>query len=142
MRAFTLIELIVVIIIVGILAAVGMTQYAKMLEKSRAAEAKMALGDMRKLAYEYYLQNGTLTGISASDLNLGTSTTQFPIASASCRSSNYFIYSFNALESSYIRIWGVRCTSGGKTPQGDTGCTVDIYAYMNGTTTWGGTCGY
>ncbi|MBU0547795.1 MAG: prepilin-type N-terminal cleavage/methylation domain-containing protein, partial [Candidatus Omnitrophica bacterium] len=35
-KGFTLIELIVVIIIVGILASVGMTQYTKVVEKGRA----------------------------------------------------------------------------------------------------------
>ncbi|MHB8158241.1 MAG: prepilin-type N-terminal cleavage/methylation domain-containing protein [Desulfocucumaceae bacterium] len=48
-RSFTLIELIVVIIIVGILAAVGISQYSLTVEKARTAEAKVRIGAMRQL---------------------------------------------------------------------------------------------
>jgi len=41
---FTLVELIIVIIIVGVLAAVGISQYSLTVEKSRLAEAKIHLG--------------------------------------------------------------------------------------------------
>jgi prepilin-type N-terminal cleavage/methylation domain-containing protein len=34
-RSFTLVELIIVVIIVGILAALGLTQYSLVVEKSR-----------------------------------------------------------------------------------------------------------
>ncbi|MDD5130223.1 MAG: prepilin-type N-terminal cleavage/methylation domain-containing protein, partial [Candidatus Omnitrophica bacterium] len=43
-KGFTLVELIIVVIIVGILASIGLTQYNKVVEKSRAAEARMILG--------------------------------------------------------------------------------------------------
>jgi len=46
-RGFTLLELVVVIIIVGILASIGLTQYTTVVEKGRAAEAKAILGQIR-----------------------------------------------------------------------------------------------
>ena len=107
-RGFTLIEIIIVIIIVGILAAVGMTQYSVVVEKGRIAEAKTRIGVMRQLAHEYYLNNGTFSGIS--DNALG--------ANGSCSSNSY--YSTRAYvcgATSRIELFAERCTSGGKSPQ-------------------------
>ncbi len=66
-KSFTLLELVVVIVILGVLATLGFTQYGRMVEKSRGAEARMIIGDMRKLAYSYWLANGTLIGMVDSD---------------------------------------------------------------------------
>ena len=118
-HGFTLIELIVVIIIVGILAAVGLTQYSKTVEKGRGAEAKTTIGTLRKLAYEYYLQNGTFTGLVDSDVNIGTSPDQVPGSNASaCRSTHYFYYHTYVSAFNFLWIYADRCGSGGKTPQG------------------------
>ncbi len=92
-KAFTLLELVVVIIILGVLATLGFTQYGRMVERARGAEARMILGDMRKLAFAYRLANGTLTGITNADLNVGTDVDQIPgTGYGNCRSSHYFIY--------------------------------------------------
>ena len=138
-KAFTLIELIVVIIIVGILAAVGISQYYTIVEKGRGAEARTMLGQMRKLAYEYYLQNGTVTGISSDDLNLGTSSDKIPSA---CRSTQYFYYYKSvAVSNPVFRGVAVRCTANGKTPQW-TGDPTNPVVYLDsnlatGTDEWG-----
>jgi len=105
-RGFTLIEIIVVIIIVGILAAVGLTQYSLIVEKGRTTEAKVRIGAMRQLAYEYYLNNGTLSGIT--NAVLGTDNT--------CTSSDFYKYNANWTGSTYVGLLATRCTSNGKTP--------------------------
>jgi len=126
--SFTLVELIIVIIIVGILAAVGLSQYSKTVEKTRGAELRATIGAIRQFARSYYLENGTLDGITSSDLNMGVGGDQIP---ASCRSSHYFVYNKGTNPGSPVmQMWGTRCTSGGKTPQGPESCWTQLNENM------------
>ena len=106
-KSFTLVELIIVVIIVGILASLGFTQYSQVVEKSRLAEAKTRIGVMRQLAYEYYLNNGTLTGMVNADVDAGVS----------CSTGSFYAYYLwvgaSGEEASLV---AARCTSGGKAP--------------------------
>jgi len=104
-HGFTLIELIIVIIIVGILAAVGISQYSATVEKSRLAEAKTRIGTMRQLAYQYYLENGSLDGIQYSDVGVDNT----------CASAGFYRYSIG-FNSTTAYLIAARCTSDGKTP--------------------------
>jgi prepilin-type N-terminal cleavage/methylation domain-containing protein len=146
-KGFTLLELIVVIIILGVLATLGFTQYASMVEKMRGAEARMILGDMRKLALAYRLANGTVTGIANSNLNIGTDADQIPgPASDNCRSTHYFRYTLNSgcCTDPVVYLDAVRCTSGGKSPQGlAAGQYLTLQSNLvTGVDTWGGGAGY
>ena len=57
-KAFTLIELLVVVLIIGILAAIALPQYEKAVEKSRAAEAAITLGSMKRAVDIWIMENG------------------------------------------------------------------------------------
>ncbi len=46
-RGFTLLELIIVIVVIGLLASIGVTEYFKVVERSRGSEAKSVLGSIR-----------------------------------------------------------------------------------------------
>jgi prepilin-type N-terminal cleavage/methylation domain-containing protein len=105
-KSFTLVELIIVVIIVGILASLGLTQYNLVVEKSRLAEAKIRLGTMRHLAYEYYLNGGALASIQDSDVD----------GYRSCTTNSYYQYFVGSSSSAYVRLQCLRCTSGGKVP--------------------------
>jgi prepilin-type N-terminal cleavage/methylation domain-containing protein len=75
-KGFTLIEVLIVIIIIGILAAIALPQYVSTLEKARSAEALGALGSMRSAMdrywYEQISQNGyvTLTSLDSLDVEI------------------------------------------------------------------------
>jgi len=122
---FTLIELVVVIIIVGILAAMGFTQYTKMVEKGRTAEAKAVLGALRTAQQARYLQQGSYTEILA---NLAVD------APISCSSTHYYSYICSATG----RCTASRCTAGGKGPNATVSYTLNLS--IDGV--WGGTQGY
>ena len=124
-KGFTLIELIVVIIIVGILASVGMTQYTKVVEKGRAAEARLILGSLRTAEIAENVENGAYTTVAG----LGVA------APTSCATTHYFSYSCASASGTCT---ATRCTTGGKTPQGASAYTktVDVGG------TWGGDAGY
>ncbi len=110
-KAFTLLELIIVIIIVGILAVVGLSQYTIMIETGRAAEAKAIIGAVRKAEIGYYMEKGAYTS-SFTDLGL--------IIPTNCsQSTHYFYYQVENATASNTLVAGYRCTSGGKTPSYD-----------------------
>ncbi len=119
-KGFTLLELIVVIIIIGILATLGFTQYTMVIEKGRSAEARAVLSTVRTAAAAYLLENGTYP---ASISNLAVS------APTSCTSTNYFYYSFQQsgceCGGAYEAVaW--RCTAGGKTPNASAACVLPL----------------
>ena len=58
-KAFTLVELLVVVLIIGILAAIALPQYQKAAERAKVAEALIVLKTVVRAAEAYYLANGT-----------------------------------------------------------------------------------
>lgn len=128
-KSFTLIELIIVIIIVGILAAVGISQYSLVVEKGRTTEAKERIGTMRQLAYQYYLEHGSLTGLTNADLGVDYT----------CHSTDFYKYNASDLTSTMVDLLASRCTSGsgGKTPDSSWGYYYYLrYFPATGQSTW------
>jgi len=126
-KGFTLLELVVVVIILGILATLGFTQYTKMVEKGRTAEAKMILGQIRTAQVAYNQQFGGFTTALA---NLSVE------APSACGASgnHYFSYATDASTGT-----ATRCTVNGKTPVGAAAYTLTL---SHGAGAFGGSAGY
>lgn len=64
-KGFTLIELIVVVIIVGILAAIAMPLMGGNVQRARRSEAIAAMGTIRTAERMYFAEHGNYTGTIA-----------------------------------------------------------------------------
>jgi prepilin-type N-terminal cleavage/methylation domain-containing protein len=127
-KGFTLMELLIVVVIVGMLATIAIVQYNHVFEKARADEAKQGLWEVRVALGQYRMDHrDPLADFTA--LNLTDS--EFP---TNCRPERYFKYSANDTHAI-----ATRCTSGGKPPQGNTAYTISLNLMNN---SWSGTPGY
>ena len=63
--AFTLVELLIVVVIVGILSAVALPQFFSQTKKAAATEGTQQASAIAKQAAAYYLEQGTLGTVDA-----------------------------------------------------------------------------
>lgn len=128
-EGFTILELAIVIFIVGILSAIGVTSFLQTIEKSRTAEAKKVLGEIRVAERAYHLTRLVYT--TSLDA-IGHD------APAACDTEHYFIYAVTAANDTDFTAIATRCTSGGKNP--DAGSVYNVSVNAEGF--WSGTLGY
>jgi len=66
-KGFTLVELLVVVLIIGILSAVALPQYTRTVERARTTEALITLKALTDAANRYYMANNN----SYAGINIG-----------------------------------------------------------------------
>ena len=68
-KGFTLVELMVVVVIVGVLSAVALPNFMKQTDKAKATEAKQNIAATLKQAHAQFIEDGTTPKTTATDMN-------------------------------------------------------------------------
>ena len=89
-RGFTLLEVLITIVIVGILSAVAVPAYSDHVTRSRTAEAFTALGSAQANAEQFWSNNRTYVGFDASAA-FPAATPNFTYALGNASASGYTI---------------------------------------------------
>ncbi len=123
-KGFTLLELLVVVLIIGILASIALPQYKVAVEKSRAAEAVTTLSSFSRGVEIYVMANGfskvDLMGQVVSGFGDATESLDVEMSkSMDCTTDDYchsknFRYDASCTTSN-CKIWAFRQENGDKT---------------------------
>ncbi len=127
-NGFTLIELLIVLIIVGVLAVITVTQWSNIGEKSRITEARRVLWEIR-VSWAQAVMNSRIPPSKLSDLGLNSD-----LAPVNCKPAHYFRYNMNSTHA-----WATRCTINGRKPQAKKEYKILLDLHNS---SWSGTSGF
>ncbi len=138
-KAFTLLELMIVLVIVGVLSTLGTMQYQSAIERSRGAEAKQVLGYIRDRCFAFYMRDGDVSWCREGWCAVGI---EVPNTSAGqCRPTHFFSYEIANDGGSGITITATRCVadSNGKFPHAAVANTLTLTSdFVAGQDDWSG----
>jgi len=123
-KGFTLIEVLIVIIIIGVLAGLAVSVYQRSVERSRRAEALGVLSAMRHSELRYFTQKGTYTtDVAKLDYNPTTPDTSGQML--------HFIYNISTGTASSLVVNATRNTL--ENGDGSSMVTIDQTGKVDGT---------
>lgn len=97
-KGFTLLELMVVVIVIGILASIAIPQFLRAAEKGRMAEGLGLLGVLRGAEVRYYAEHADWTATEG-DLDVDYTTPQFfTVTSVGTSDENVALVTRNATD--------------------------------------------
>jgi len=115
---FTLIELVISVVIIGILASIAVPRFMNVVEKGRTAEARNTLGAIRDAQEAYFLEYDRYTNSLAA---LGVT------VPAACNTSYYYRYSIVVGGGgTTFTARARRCTAGGRPPNFNVAYTMRL----------------
>ena len=88
-KGFTLIEVLIVVIILGILATLALPQFTKMRKRAYLAEAWAGLGAIRTAQAIYYMEHLTYGADGSLDYDIPGASAQFSYAVVSNNDSDF-----------------------------------------------------
>lgn len=110
-RGFTLIELMIVVAVVAILAAVAFPQYTNYIQRGKITEATSSLSELRLRAEKWFSDNRTYQNAGATDVGFNEV----------IQNAKYFTYNCTAATATAFT-----CTATGVANQGMTGFAYTI----------------
>lgn len=118
-KGFTLLEVLIVIIIVGVLAGLAIPVYQAQVQRSYQQEALQHLGTTREAMLRYFAQNGTFVG---ADIDAGSCNLDYCPNTASAGQALHFSYGLANLAAAAYDITATRNAVAG----GDGASTVAV----------------
>lgn len=114
---FTLIEVMIVVVIVGILAAIALPSYSDYVTRSKLMDAHTKLGDLRVQQEKYFLDNRRY---NSSGTTCGIDATNAPLANANADGAKSFDYTCVSTATTYT------VTATGRSDKGMSGFTFGV----------------
>jgi type IV pilus assembly protein PilE len=115
-QGFTLIELMIVIVIIGVLASIGVPQYQDYVQKSRRSEATRTLMQIAALQEQHFLDNRSYTN-DFTDLN-------FPVAGTVTTENGYYAITIGNFDPALPYTYKLTATPQGVQSADSTRCTT------------------
>ena len=129
-KRFYVIELLVVVLIIGILAAVALPQYTKAVEKSRATEAITLLGNLLNAEQIYKMSTGAYTSdMTLLDLQMPGITGTSAVSSTNTKN---FLLAITTANTTNFAASATRMTSAGTVATGDLAYVLNVSIDQNG----------